>query len=69
MDKSVNEHLLVNIRCMKKAQAPRYTGSHLPYKRCNKRYNFLMRIHKRYGRSRVLSSGEVKRCKLNPTLT
>ena len=69
MSKTVNEHLLSNIRSMKKAQAPRFAGSHLPYKRFNKRINFLLRIHRTRGRDHRLNMGEILNLRLDPERT
>ena len=63
MINTVNEHLINNLYRLRGAYGTR------DYKPFNKRHNFLMRVHQRYGRNRVLSHGEVSRCKLNPTLT
>ena len=72
MSKTVNEHLLSNIRSMKKVHGAYATDqwSTVPkYRRFNKRINFLLRIHRTHGRNHRLDMGEIISGRLNPTLT
>jgi len=60
MSKTVNEHLLDNIRNLKGAYGtPKY-------KRFNKRINFLLRMNRQHGRNQILSNREVEQGRIDP---
>ena len=72
LTKTVNEHLLSNIRSMKEVHGAYATDrwSTVPkYRRFNKRINFLLRIHRTRGRDHRLNMGEVLNLRLDPERT
>ena len=69
MTKTVNEHLLTNIRALKEAHGAYASDkwSNVPkYKRFNKRINFLLGVNQSHGRNKLLTMTEVSDRKVNP---
>ena len=64
---TVNEHLLENIRALRGVyRTPHHRYLNDVYKRCNKRINFLLRMHRRHGRNQILSKREVEQGRIDP---